>query len=94
MRPAGGDRHGRRQRPAVRDFISRFFAPQVGIDEDPVTGSAHCALTPYWAAKLGKTTLTAFQASERGGTLHLRLNGARVTLGGHAVTVFDGHLVV
>jgi PhzF family phenazine biosynthesis protein len=76
------------------DFISRFFAPQVGIDEDPVTGSAHCALAPYWAAKLGKTTLTAFQASERGGTLHLRLTGERVILGGHAVTVFDGHLVV
>jgi predicted PhzF superfamily epimerase YddE/YHI9 len=76
------------------DFISRFFAPQVGIDEDPVTGSAHCALAPYWAAKLGKTAMTAFQASERGGTLHLRLAGDRVILGGHAVTVFDGHLVV
>ena len=76
------------------DFISRFFAPQVGIDEDPVTGSAHCALAPYWAAKLGKTAMTAFQASERGGTLHLRLAGDRVILGGHAVTVFDGHLAV
>lgn len=75
------------------DFISRFFAPRVGVDEDPVTGSAHCALTPYWAAKLGKTQLTAFQASERGGVLHLRLNGDRVILGGHAVTVWEGHLV-
>ncbi len=75
------------------DFISRFFAPRCGVDEDPVTGSAHCALTPYWAAKLGKTTLTAFQASERGGVLHLRLNGDRVILGGHAVTVWEGHLL-
>jgi PhzF family phenazine biosynthesis protein len=75
------------------DFISRFFAPQVGIDEDPVTGSAHCALTPYWGNKLGKTEMTAFQASERGGVLHLRLTGDRVILGGHAVTVLDGHLV-
>jgi PhzF family phenazine biosynthesis protein len=72
------------------DFISRFFAPQVGIDEDPVTGSAHCALTPYWAKKLGKVQLTAFQASERGGVLHLRLSGERVILGGQAVTVWEG----
>lgn len=76
------------------DFISRFFAPQVGIDEDPVTGSAHCALTPFWAKHLGKTEMTAFQASERGGTLHLRLAGDRAILGGHAVTTLDGHLVV
>jgi len=75
------------------DFISRFFAPRCGVDEDPVTGSAHCALTPYWAEKLGKTTLTAFQASERGGVLYLRLNGDRVILGGQAVTVWEGHLV-
>jgi PhzF family phenazine biosynthesis protein len=75
------------------DFISRFFAPRCGVDEDPVTGSAHCALTPYWAAKLGKSQFSAFQASERGGVLHLRLTGDRVILGGHAVTVWEGHLV-
>lgn len=75
------------------DFISRFFAPRCGVDEDPVTGSAHCALTPYWAAKLGKKEMTAFQASERGGVLHLRLAGDRVILGGHAVTVWEGHLL-
>lgn len=76
------------------DFISRFFAPRVGVDEDPVTGSAHCALTPYWAEKLGKMALTAFQASERGGVLHLRLNGDRVILGGHAVTVWEGAITL
>lgn len=75
------------------DFVSRFFAPRVGVDEDPVTGSAHCALTPYWAGRLGKSIMTAFQASPRGGVLHLRLNGDRVILGGHAVTVWEGHLV-
>lgn len=75
------------------DFISRFFAPGAGVDEDPVTGSAHCALTPYWAGKLNKTTFTAFQASERGGVLRLRLTGERVILGGRAVTVWEGHLV-
>jgi predicted PhzF superfamily epimerase YddE/YHI9 len=75
------------------DFLSRFFAPQVGIDEDPVTGSAHCALTPFWAKQLGKTAMTAFQESERGGVLHVRLNGDRVILGGHAVTMWEGHLV-
>lgn len=75
------------------DFVSRFFAPRVGIDEDPVTGSAHCALTPYWANNLGQVEMTAFQASERGGVLHLRLNGDRVILGGNAVTVLEGNLV-
>jgi PhzF family phenazine biosynthesis protein len=75
------------------DFISRFFAPRVGVDEDPVTGSAHCALTPFWAGTLCKTQFTAFQASERGGVLHLRLNGERVILGGQAVTVWEGHLL-
>lgn len=78
---------------APYDFISRFFAPQSGVDEDPVTGSAHCALTPFWAERLGKTTFTAFQASERGGVLHLRRTGDRVILGGHAVTVWEGLLV-
>ncbi len=69
------------------DFVSRFFAPNVGIAEDPVTGSAHCALTPYWAKKLGKDELLAYQASRRGGELLVRLRGDRVELLGHAVTV-------
>jgi PhzF family phenazine biosynthesis protein len=75
------------------DFVSRFFAPAVGIDEDPVTGSAHCALTPYWAAKLGKDTMTAYQASKRGGVVRVRLEGDRVKLIGQAVTVLRGELV-
>jgi predicted PhzF superfamily epimerase YddE/YHI9 len=75
------------------DFVSRFFAPGSGVDEDPVTGSAHCALTPYWAKKLGKTEMTAFQASQRGGVVRVRLEGDRVKLGGRAVTVFRGDLV-
>jgi predicted PhzF superfamily epimerase YddE/YHI9 len=69
------------------DFVSRFFAPQSGVAEDPVTGSAHCALTPYWSTKLGKQELVAFQASTRGGFLRVRLNGERVRLAGQAVTV-------
>ncbi len=76
------------------DFISRFFAPGSGIDEDPVTGSAHCCLTPYWAEKLGKTEMTAFQASPRGGVVHVRLDGDRVKLAGNAVTVLRGELAV
>ena len=75
------------------DFVSRFFAPASGIDEDPVTGSAHCCLTPYWAAQLGKTELTAYQASTRGGHLRLRVNGHRVILGGQAVTTWRGELM-
>jgi PhzF family phenazine biosynthesis protein len=75
------------------DFVSRWFGPAVGVDEDPVTGSAHCCLTPYWAERLGKTELTAWQASARGGRLELRLEGDRVKLGGHAVTVLRGDLV-
>lgn len=74
------------------DFVSRFFAPQSGVPEDPVTGSAHCALTPYWSAKLGKKELVAYQASPRGGELRLRLEGDRVRLGGQAVTVLRGEL--
>lgn len=74
------------------DFVSRFFAPQSGVPEDPVTGSAHCALTPYWSAKLGKKELVAYQASPRGGELRLRLDGDRVRLGGQAVTVLRGEL--
>ena len=76
------------------DFVSRFFAPAVGVDEDPVTGSSHTVLVPYWAKKLGKTSLTAYQASARGGILHLRHEGARVKIAGHAVTVIAGDLLV
>jgi PhzF family phenazine biosynthesis protein len=75
------------------DFVSRFFAPSVGINEDPVTGSAHCTLAPYWSRKLGKDALLAYQASARGGTLHVRVDGERVRLGGQAVTVLRGELV-
>ena len=75
------------------DFVSRYFAPRHAIDEDPVTGSAHCVLTPYWAQKLGKKDLMAFQASQRGGILRVRLKGERVILGGQAVTTLRGELV-
>jgi PhzF family phenazine biosynthesis protein len=76
------------------DFVSRFFAPGSGIDEDPVTGSAHCALTPYWSQKLGKTTFTARQMSARGGTLKTELAGDRVKLRGQAVTVMKGDIIL
>jgi len=75
------------------DFMSRFFAPASGIDEDPVTGSAHTALGPYWGAKLGKSEMTAYQASARGGIVRLRLAGDRIVLGGQAVTVTRATLV-
>jgi PhzF family phenazine biosynthesis protein len=75
------------------DFVSRFFAPAVGVNEDPVTGSAHCALTPYWSDRLGKTAMTGFQASTRGGIVRVRLQGGRVILGGQAVTVMTGELL-
>lgn len=75
------------------DFVSRFFAPGSGIDEDPVTGSAHTALGPYWAAKLGKPEMTAFQASPRGGVVRVRMKGDRVILGGQAVTVMQATLL-
>ncbi|MDH4157111.1 MAG: PhzF family phenazine biosynthesis protein [candidate division Zixibacteria bacterium] len=78
---------------AEYDFVSRFFAPAAGINEDPVTGSAHCALGPYWQTRLGKNELTAFQASARGGEVHVRINGDRVFLAGRAVTVIRGELV-
>jgi len=77
---------------AQTDFVSRFFAPGVGVNEDPVTGSAHCALAPYWASKLGKTVLSAYQASSRGGRLHCTLAGDRVKLAGKAITVLRGEL--
>jgi len=75
------------------DFVSRFFAPAAGIDEDPVTGSAHCCLGPYWAAKLGKTAMFAYQASPRGGTVGVEVKGDRVILRGQAVTVMRGELM-
>ncbi len=74
------------------DFVSRFFYPAAGIPEDPVTGSAHCYLAPYWAGRLGKGELSAYQASARGGEVRLRLAGARVILGGQAVTILEGEL--
>ena len=76
------------------DFVSRFFAPAVGIDEDPVTGSAHCSLAPLWAERLGRAELVAYQASPRGGTLRLRVEGDRVVLGGQAVPTARGELLV
>ena len=75
------------------DFVSRFFAPEVGILEDPVTGSAHCCLGPYWMKKLGKDKFTAYQASERGGVVQVQVAGERVLLSGHAVTVLEGELL-
>lgn len=75
------------------DFVSRFFAPAAGVNEDPVTGSAHSVLAPYWAARLGKTSLTGFQASARGGVVRVRVAGDRVAIGGQAVTVLTGELV-
>jgi len=72
------------------DFVSRFFAPQSGVPEDPVTGSAHCALAPYWAERLGKTRMLAYQASARGGIVEVEVAGDRVMLGGKAVTVVEG----
>lgn len=74
------------------DFVSRFFAPRAGIDEDPVTGSAHCSLTPYWADRLGRDRLRARQVSARGGELRLRQAGGRVFIQGQAVTVFRAEL--
>jgi PhzF family phenazine biosynthesis protein len=76
------------------DFVSRYFAPNYGVDEDPVTGSAHCVLTPYWAARLGKEQLLARQISARGGELTCTLRGDRVTLAGHAVLYLEGAITV
>lgn len=75
------------------DFVSRFFAPTVGVDEDPVTGSAHCCLGPYWGERLQRNELTAYQASARGGLIRLRLGGDRIYLAGQAVTVWRGELL-
>jgi PhzF family phenazine biosynthesis protein len=74
------------------DFISRFFAPAAGVNEDPVTGSAHCSLGPYWRDRLGKADFKAFQASARGGTVDVGVRGDRVLLGGKAVTILRGEL--
>ena len=74
------------------DFVSRFFAPGAGIDEDPVTGSAHCSLCPYWSALLGKREMTGYQASRRGGIVRVTDRGARVVLAGRAVIVSEGEL--
>lgn len=84
---AAGDRQG-------VDFVSRFFGPAVGVDEDPVTGSAHCALAPYWAGRTGRDELTGYQASARGGTVRVRLEGERVVLAGSAVTVSEVRMFV
>jgi PhzF family phenazine biosynthesis protein len=75
------------------DFVSRFFAPQAGIDEDPVTGSAHCALADFWYKRTGRNDFRAYQCSERGGVVFVRTEGDRVRLGGQAVTVLRGKLV-
>ena len=74
------------------DFLSRFFGPAVGVDEDPVTGSAHCCLGPFWGERLGKSAMIAYQASARGGVVRVRVAGERVFLGGQAVTVLRGEL--
>ena len=76
------------------DVISRVFAPAAGIDEDPVTGSAHSVLTPYWAKRLGRDSFTAFQASKRGGHIGCTLSGDRAILGGTCVTVIEGEFTL
>ncbi len=75
------------------DFVSRFFAPRAGVPEDPVTGSAHCALTPFWSERLDRPEMMAYQASPRGGVIRVRLAGDRVILAGQAVTVLRGELL-
>ncbi len=90
--PARGTIVTSRADGAAYDVVSRFFAPAVGIDEDPVTGSAHCCLAPFWAGRLSRSRFTGYQASRRGGTVRVELRGERVTLGGQAVTVLRGEL--
>ncbi len=93
-RPARGVIVTARSDSPERDFVSRYFAPSAGIDEDPVTGSAHCCLGPFWAERLGKSNLIGYQASARGGTVGVRVaGGGRVALIGRAVTVSRGELV-
>lgn len=79
---------------APYDFISRYFVPAMGIPEDPVTGSSHCSLGPYWQAKLGKDTMLAYQASARGGELHIECTPERIFISGQAVTVMRGELEI
>ena len=79
---------------APYDFVSRYFAPNFGIDEDPVTGSAHCCLGPWWSQKFGKDELTGYQASARGGVVRTHWKGDRVLLQGQAVTIMEGELKV
>jgi predicted PhzF superfamily epimerase YddE/YHI9 len=76
------------------DFVSRFFGPAVGINEDPVTGSAHCSLAPFWGERLGKAEMVGFQASPRGGVVTVALNRDRVKLSGLAVVTLRGELLV
>jgi PhzF family phenazine biosynthesis protein len=78
---------------AAFDFVSRFFAPAAGIDEDPVTGSAHCVLADFWSKRLNQQSFRAFQASPRGGIVHVRISGARAILAGQAVVVASGELL-
>ena len=80
------------ERLSAADFVSRYFAPAFGIDEDPVTGSAHCALAPYWAGRLGRDRLVGLQLSARGGLVRVHHRGERVELGGQAVTVLRSTL--
>jgi predicted PhzF superfamily epimerase YddE/YHI9 len=75
------------------DFVSRFYAPRLGVPEDPVCGSAHCCLAPYWARRLGKAEMVGYQASPRGGVVRVRNAGRRVVLGGQAVTVLRGEIL-
>ncbi|MBI5001531.1 MAG: PhzF family phenazine biosynthesis protein [Euryarchaeota archaeon] len=82
-----------RSKDAKYDFVSRFFAPGVGVNEDPVTGSAHCCLGPYWQGKLGKSELVGYQASARGGIVKVKVGAGRVYLQGKAVTVMKGELI-
>ena len=76
------------------DYVARFFGPALGINEDPVTGSAHCCLAPFWAERFGRDALVGFQASARGGTVRVRISGDRVMLTGQAVTTMRGELLV
>jgi predicted PhzF superfamily epimerase YddE/YHI9 len=83
---------GEASNPAGHDVVSRVFVPAWGVDEDPVTGSAHGALTPFWCERLGRDSITAWQASRRGGRVHCRREGERVILGGRCVTILEGKL--
>ncbi len=76
------------------DFVSRFFAPAIGVDEDPVTGSAHCCLGPYWESRLNKSRFEAFQLSERGGVVRVEVKSDRVILSGQAITVIEGEIIL